>query len=170
MLYSSLGVESSHRRRRAHDEHHKRAIAAIVSTWHVQTRPFRRRGTRGPTRLRSRMDWSIRFNVLTEKDFFQRYRMDKETFNEVVDKIKVDCEPKTDRHGRYKWSLNAGRGALPITTELQLSATIRFLAGGAWQDIVDMHGIAESTLRSIIKKVVPSCMAYSDPPLPSMHP
>ena len=52
---------------------------------------------RGPTRLHSRMDWGIRFNVLTEKDFFQRNRIlmdsDRETFNEVVDKIKVDCEP-----------------------------------------------------------------------------
>ena len=99
---------------------------------------------------------------------------DRETFNEVVDKIKVGCGPKADRHGRYKLQLplNAGRGALPITTELQLSAVIRFLAGGAWQDIdiADMHGIAESTLRSIIKKAVPSCMAYSDPPLPAMRP
>ena len=75
--------------------------------------------------------------------------MDKETFRKVCEKIRYDVEADAIK------SKNARGGADPISAELILSATLRFLAGGAYQDIVDMHGIGESTLYSILMKVLP---------------
>jgi hypothetical protein len=119
--------------------------AAVVSLMYC--RRSARSGTRGACYRRRRLDWTLRTRQLRqglreERQFVSRYGLDSEGFAEVCNRLR---DVKSNA---------GGAGAGPITAEIILSAVLRFLRGGAWQDIVDMHGIGESTLRAMIMKVL----------------
>ena len=75
--------------------------------------------------------------------------MDKKTFAGTVRRLIYD-HPSLSPD--YRRSTCGSGGDSPATVETMLSATLRYCAGGAWQDIVDMHGIARSTFRRCVKK------------------
>ena len=125
-------------------------VAAAAAYLLVLTRRDLKKGTRGRLRIRQRMDWSIRVGHLDEMEFVRRYRLTKRQFSGVCARIRADIEPNA-AHSR-----SGSRGSVPINTEIQLSAVLRYCAGGAYQDIVDLHGISNPSFRQCIKKV--SCL------------
>eukprot|EP00658_Telonema_sp_P-2_P031779 TRINITY_DN2370_c0_g1_i7.p1 TRINITY_DN2370_c0_g1~~TRINITY_DN2370_c0_g1_i7.p1 ORF type:complete len:322 (+),score=56.82 TRINITY_DN2370_c0_g1_i7:161-1126(+) len=133
--------------RRHREEQRRREAAVAAVTVLLAARRLHKRGSRGKLVKRQHLDWQLRKGYLTERRFIQRYRMDKATFQDVCNRLREDIE------GDQVASSNARGGGPPITSEIMLSATLRFLAGGAYQDIVDLHGIGESTLYDIMMRV-----------------
>lgn len=66
--------------------------------------------------------------------------MTKQKFNELCDDLRSKLEP-----GEH--ILN------PISTELSLSMTLRYLAGGHVYDIIDLHGVAYPTFYEKLSRV-----------------
>ena len=85
------------------------------------------------TKQRQRMHWAKRRDGLDERGFKKRYRLSKAAFAALVVKIS----PLLER--QWKFTSN------PVSVELRLSMTLRWLAGGHYIDIIDMHGVHEST-------------------------
>lgn len=81
------------------------------------------------------MHWPKRRDDLTEQEFQQRYRLTKTVFARVV--VLLIPYLLSDRRMTGMFS--------PIPVELQLSMTLRFLAGGSHLDIMDLHGVGYST-------------------------
>lgn len=119
--------------------HHRRqrlrAIATIVAASH-------RAKHRRPRHKRTLMDWAVRDASLTTHEFISRYRVDRAGFQEILEKIAPHL-PRMRPH-------IVGQ----IRNELKLSCTLRWLAGGAYQDICDLHGIHKSTCFEHIKQVL----------------
>ena len=72
-----------------------------------------------PNRPRRRMVWEERLQSLSEQECKRTYRMDLETFNWILGKIR--------HHPRVTREAKKARG--PIAAELRLSMTLRYLAG-----------------------------------------
>lgn len=71
---------------------------------------------------RARMDFTLeRMDCLTDNEFKDRYKVGKRTFQNTADKLRPVLEPN---HA----PAIASSGS-PVTTELMLSITLRFLAG-----------------------------------------
>jgi hypothetical protein len=71
---------------------------------------------------RARMDFTReRMDGLTDNEFKDRYKVGKRTFQNIADKLRPVLEPN---HARAIASSGS-----PVTTELMLSITLRFLAG-----------------------------------------
>jgi len=71
---------------------------------------------------RARMDFTReRMDGLTDSEFKGRYKVWKRTFQNIADKLRPVLEPNHER-------AIASSGS-PVTTELMLSITLRFLAG-----------------------------------------
>jgi hypothetical protein len=104
------------------------------------------------SRSRVRMDWEKRLASLTDAEFKRTYRMSKETFNMVLEKIRSEIEAVNP---------NKARGDLhgPVPAELVLSMTLRYLAGGSYLDIYQMHGVGRSTLFAAIPVVCKAIVA-----------
>ena len=91
-----------------------------------------------------RMIWENRCSSLNEHEFVKRYKVTKEKFAEMVKLIS----PMIKARGQ------GGAGG-PISTELKLSMTLRFLAGGHVFDIMDLHGVlSTSSAYSHIKDTI----------------
>eukprot|EP00658_Telonema_sp_P-2_P045306 TRINITY_DN3323_c0_g2_i1.p1 TRINITY_DN3323_c0_g2~~TRINITY_DN3323_c0_g2_i1.p1 ORF type:complete len:247 (+),score=51.01 TRINITY_DN3323_c0_g2_i1:238-978(+) len=134
------------RRQRAADQ---RAAAAAVAAALIIHSQLRRKRNKGRVVRRRRLNWELRRGELkSRRAFVQRYRFDQQTFQDVCDTIRDDIEPDPVRSKAASGNLSE-----PLTAELMLSATLRFCAGGAYQDIIDIHGIAESTLYDMLMKV-----------------
>ena len=94
---------------------------------------YKQHKTRARYGLTQRMDWATRVRSLRPKDFYDRYRMPQEIFNAVVDKIEPFMPAQCPNNPN------------PISIELRLSMALRYAAGTAWQDIVDIHGVSKAT-------------------------
>jgi len=92
------------------------------------------------------MVWEDRVASLTADEFKRTYRMSVATFNFVLERIrkritsKAPKKARRDTHG-------------PVPAELLLSMALRFLAGGSYLDIYQMHGVGKSTLYHAIPMV-----------------
>ena len=71
---------------------------------------------------RRRMLWQDRLSDLSDSDFLKRYKVRKVMFDKMVRKLRPLLEPN---HVRSR----ASSGSEPVTTEIQLSMTLRWLAG-----------------------------------------
>ena len=85
---------------------------------------------------------------LNDAQFLRRYKLNKLTFFWLTNKLRDHVG--TGSANRYAVA-SSGSG---IPTELCLSMTLRWLAGGHDCDIVDMHGVASSTFYSLLWKTV----------------
>ena len=108
------------RRRRA------AAQRAQIAPSIVKSRPWECGFTvegRAPNRHRAARDVFMqdRMRDLNDKEFVRRYKVRKSTFNMMVDRLRPHLEPD-ENFAR----LSSGS---PVTTELQLSMTLRALAG-----------------------------------------
>ena len=107
---------------------------------------------RRPKRARTLMDWRKRVESLTHHEFVERYRVDLQGFQEIVEKIRPFM-PKEAKHVTAQ-----------IPLEVHLSATLRWCAGGVYQDQVDIHGLGRSTFFAVLKQVLRAVdLAYTLP-------
>ena len=90
------------------------------------------------------MDWNKRLQDLSDRDFDKRYKVSKETFAELVAKLRPYVGTAID-HAFAKRSSGSG-----IPTELCLSMTMRWLCGGNVYDIVDLHRVHKSKFYHIL--------------------
>lgn len=97
---------------------------------------------------RQRMHWKRRLNSLTAWEFKRTYRQSTERFHSIVSDLKA-------RQSK-DWELNAMRGASKnaVSMELRWSMASRFLAGGSYLDIYQMHGVSRSTFFSLLWKTL----------------
>ena len=84
---------------------------------------------RVPNIPRQRMEWATHLGSLTRREFKRRYRLSGRAFATLSQKI----EPLLARKPR---------GQNPISTDLRLSMALRYLSGGSYVDICDMHGVS----------------------------
>jgi hypothetical protein len=122
---------------------------AAVNGW-VQT-VGRTRFTKTPrdfthAKKRKRMVWKDRVDSLTDAEFKRTYRMTLDTFNAVLDQIRSKISRKDPKKSRRDL-----HGA--VAAELQLSMTLRYLAGGSYLDIYQMHGVSRTTFYDTIPLV-----------------
>ena len=126
-------------------------VAALAGD--VDAPPAKRRRT-GP-RQRKRLVW--RYAELTDFEFFRNYRMSKQQFRDLVAQLRDAKEGgKHILSGVTKTSKarqKAASGAT-ICPEIQLSMTLRYLAGGSYLDICRIHQVHSSTFNKAIKKVI----------------
>jgi hypothetical protein len=91
-------------------------------------REKRRRGT---ALHRQRMKWETHLqNFRNEKEFVRRYKINPAMFYALVSKLRASCEVESKYHPNM------------VLTELQLSITLRLLAGASGQDVDVMHGVS----------------------------
>eukprot|EP00976_Prorocentrum_cordatum_P027831 564882-Prorocentrum_minimum.AAC.1 len=98
-----------------------------------------------------------RYITLTDKEFRSRYKIDVESFKTLVEKLRpiLEKDPLHVKRG----------GSAPILVELRLSATIRWLCGGAYQDICDLHAIATSSFFLVLRETILGINAVERLPL-----
>lgn len=108
---------------------------------------------RQPNRSRHQMVWAERVASLTHKEFRQRYRMDLGGFNEVLEKIRPAFPPM--------------RSNVPsqVPPELKLSMALRWMAGGSYLDIADLHGVAVQTFYACLWETIEAIDAAYELPL-----
>eukprot|EP01047_Picozoa_sp_COSAG01_P082761 COSAG01_NODE_17037_length_1183_cov_1.239852_1_plen_379_part_10 len=87
-----------------------------------------------------RMDWKKRCDSLTAKQFTRRYRIDKVGFQQMVAEI-TPYMPAVRRKGA-------------ISNEIKLAMTLRWLAGGSYLDIADLHGVSEEAFYTHVWQVM----------------
>ena len=95
-------------------------------------------------KARKRMVWQQRVRSLTPAEFKRTYRMTLKTFYAVLRNIRP----------AFMSSVKARRdlgGA--VAAELKLSMTLRYLAGGSYLDIYQMHGVSRTTFFETIPVV-----------------
>lgn len=97
-----------------------------------------------PNRPRQLMDWERRRASLSEKAFKQRYRLSKASFETLNTKIHPHLAHAERRRGNQH--------VVPV--ELCLSMSLRWLAGGSYVDIADMHGVEPSTFYDLLWKTL----------------
>ncbi len=121
----------------------------IITSDEEQTGPKvpRSRKQRIPDKERTRMNWSERVATLTDAEFMRTYRVDKVLFNEILDNIHVCLEVAEPA---------MARSSAPVSPELKLSMTLRWLAGGSYLDIYQLHGVSytqfnNSLLRAVLR-------------------
>eukprot|EP00808_Paulinella_micropora_P030837 g74989.t1 len=90
-----------------------------------------------PGSKRHRMDWETHVASLSDRRFKRRYslRVTKEQFVTLLSRLRPELEVACAKAHCYA----------SVAPELQLSMTLRFLAGGSYLDIADLHGVGEST-------------------------
>jgi hypothetical protein len=123
-------------KRRRHTMHAAYAAASIASTaMSVGKRKGRQPGAK--TKKRERLDVDKVFQTMDDRHFRRKYRMDKDSFYNLLYIIKEQL-PKTGE--------DRVRGSVPngaITHSARLSMALRVAAGGDVLDIADYHGVNE---------------------------
>lgn len=95
---------------------------------------------------RVRMDWDKRRRKMKDNIFERTYRMSKAAFQ---------CLLHTIGHALcIDESMATRSSGSAVPPELQLSMTLRFLAGGSYLDITDVHGVHASTMFACIWRVM----------------
>ena len=112
----------------------RKAVALLASMDHPGERERNSIHARVP---RTSMVWSERVR-LSDGAFRRRYRMPKETFTSLCGTL---AGPMAEMHGLLGHRIPHG-----VSVELQVSVSIRWLAGGSYLDIVDMHGASNTAL------------------------
>ena len=104
--------------------------------WRLTLDTFEEGRTRRRPLYRSRLNPTKNYR---DYDFFERYRLTKEYFNDFLDIIREDLEPQN------------GKGLSP---DLQFSVALRFFAeGGYMKPIGDLHGISRFSAARCIHRV-----------------
>ena len=128
-------------------------VVQVVVRHHVaaqDARPSKRRRS-GPRRYGQRMQWT--YDELTDFEFARNYRMTKRQFAVLVTKISAarDKDGKLILTGVGKKSRSRQKAAsgAPIGPEIQLSMTLRWLAGGSYLDIIRIHAARRELSKSV---------------------
>ena len=132
ILAAVLGAVGAHERAR---KRRKVALAIALALGEDDERERHAHHKRLP---RTPVSWAARLAGLSDRQFKRRYRMPKDTFATLVD----DLAPSLQR-----WHIEL-RQRMPhdVGPAVQVSAAIRYFAGGSYLDITDIHGISNTTL------------------------
>ena len=114
----------------------------------------RRQVARGPNLPRQRMHWPTREQSLSDREFKKRYRLSKGAFNTLLGKLS----PAISRRDTF--------GGLAVPPAICLSMTLRWLAGGSYLDIADMHGVAASTFFTVLWRTIHAITLVEEMKLP----
>ena len=109
-----------------------------------------------PNRNRRQMKWNERVASLTAKEFEQRYRLDLEGFNQVLERIRPFLGP------------SHAHAPSQVPPELKLSMALRWMAGGSYLDIADLHGVEVSTFYKHLWTTIEAIDAAYELPLIAM--
>lgn len=89
---------------------------------------------------RMRLDWAARMEALTDTEFSTRYRVNKRNFRKLNGLIRKDLK---------------GKRSDAIIPEVKIACTLRWLAGGQYLDVADIHGVeARSAFYKIVWQTV----------------
>jgi len=113
----------------------KRVLALVL-----ELVAFSKPTSRSKREPRMRMDWQARRDGLSNREFLKRYKVSKSKFAQLCEDVRPSLEPPQGTRN-------------PISTEIALSMTLRFLAGAHVYDIVDLHGVAEPTFFNKLHQV-----------------
>jgi hypothetical protein len=99
------------------------------------------------------MIWTERVKFLTASEFLRFYKLDKKNFPRVLAKLiphMTKARPSNDAEPK-------------VAHELEFACTLRWLAGGNYQDIHHHHGISESAFwRGVHACVYALLIEYGD--------
>ena len=95
---------------------------------------------------RRRVDWNQWVRELGPEDFYTHHRMNRETFEKLLTIVGDDIE-RDSRKVRY--------GSGPVTPRMQLTITLKHLAGDSTHDIKKQMG---GTVNVKIEKVDNACV------------
>ena len=95
---------------------------------------------RAPDRSRQRLDMQKHIGAMTERDFARYYRVDRQSFADIVEMI---TPPLPELRKRRKRGRKSSGGFVEF--DLRLSMALRYLAGGSYLDIMYLHGVSRST-------------------------
>ena len=112
----------------------RKLVALLASTEHPGERERKTIHARVP---RTPVVWSERMR-LSDGAFRRRYRMPKETFTSLCGTL---AGPMAEMHGMLGHRIPHG-----VSVEVQVSVSIRWLAGGSYLDVADVHGVSDTTL------------------------
>jgi hypothetical protein len=96
------------------------------------------------------MNWRRRYTGLNDEEFRRRYRLTKTEFDDLAKRLVPYLKGKTKR---------------ALSVELQLSITLRLLAGGSYLDVADLHGVALCTANKAYNSVLDAIDAEVQLPL-----
>ncbi|KAI2507537.1 hypothetical protein MHU86_6925 [Fragilaria crotonensis] len=118
---------------------------------------------RNSTRGRSKKFAPLRLNwtdyvtqLVQQNEFAATFRISLLSFNKLVDTLRVKLEVDADQAGR------SCKKSGPVLPELVVAMSLRWLAGGQWQDIKKVYGVSKSHFYSLRKKfmnAVATCTA-----------
>jgi hypothetical protein len=107
-------------------------------------------GPQGPKRKDGApFSWAEHCARLTEKDFKRRYRLTHAAFYKLLGWIEPKVKVKSEKQAR-----NGRGGVEPVGNEVKLALTLRFLAGGAVEDIRLIYHVDRSYVYTCIWKVI----------------
>ena len=95
---------------------------------------------RAPDRSRQRLDMQKHIGAMTEREFARYYRVDRQSFADIVEMI---TPPLPELRKRRKRGRKSSGGFVEF--DLRLSMALRYLAGGSYLDIMYLHGVSRST-------------------------
>jgi len=146
----------SARSKRAWEEYFDAAVAALLDDKKGQaSSKNRKRMVWYPT---TPPDGSSRLEVLSDpKEFLRTYRMSLQTFNHVLEKIRHRLVGGNEERARMMAERSSPDGY--VSPELRLSMTLRYLAGGSYIDIYQMHGVAYQTFYKCVWEVCDAIIA-----------
>jgi hypothetical protein len=97
---------------------------------------------------RVRMVWQQRLQqIRTESHVRLRCKISSGRFHEIADTIRPNVQASNARKAR------ASSGGL-ISAELRLSMALRYMAGGHYVDIADLHGVSTHEIHKFLTLVI----------------
>lgn len=122
-------------------------VASLIEMGSIPLSITRSRAGRMANAFYQRLDWGAHLEKLDEPTFCRYYRMGKADFALLLTYLRPSLEVNEGMSRR-------GSPSGPVTPELQLSMTLRFLAGGSYLDIALLHGVHPSTFFSRVWRVI----------------
>lgn len=114
---------------------------------------------RKPRRFQDRTNFLA---TLNDEEFSRRFRMSKESFNVILEKIRHSIAPTTARYRKKVREKNVGKTNVnliyfrsnAISPETKLFAALRFFATGSFLiSVGDFVGLSEASLSQIVSQV-----------------
>jgi hypothetical protein len=146
MIYSAKNIAAVARCKRLSRRKCRFLTAAMIKHNRAETRRLREAARRPPRKQKPANSHRNRGYALEEMDrlsdhiFLKTYRLDRASFNELVEQI----DPLI-RRDAVKATASSGS---EIPTRTRLAVTLRWLGGGTWCDIVFAYGISCSVFYS----------------------
>ena len=102
---------------------------------------------RPPFLVRKRLDWDEHVGILRrEKRFKVMYRMSYKSFCKLVQLLRKSLTVDPNQSSR------ASKGEVPISPEIIMHVTLRYLAGGSVHDIRVLAGILHSSFYRFLRR------------------